>query len=328
MNTTLYSLIAAATACGLASTVAQTAYTNPVGYSTKTLKPGIFNLVGATLQNPTAAAGVLDAVAAAPNSVTDNEVNFTTTLTGGATYVLEFADGTVQEITAWSGSVLTTPDNLSGVVTPSSTTYTLRKASTVSDLFGATNSVGLTASVDGDFTANTDLLLIFNGSSFDTVYYFDDGFGTTGWFDTDGNPAEDKVIAYPDGFFVQRVAGADVDLVVTGEVKAAATGGLLASGYNYLNGVVPAGLTLDSSGLASYVLASADGDFTTVDNLLIQNTDGSYTTNYYFDDGFGTAGWYDTDGNPTDTSALDGGFLLFNVGTSKPYTITSPVIGN
>jgi hypothetical protein len=319
-----YSLILAAASCGLAFGAA-TAYTTPVGYTTTTLKPGIFNLVGTTVHNPTVAAGVLDAVSA--SSVTDNNIDFTTLpLASGATYILELGDGTVQEITSWAGGVLTTPDNLTGVVTPSTTTYSLRKASTVAEIFGATNAAGLTASVEGDFSTNTDLLLIYNGTSFDTVYYFDDGVGTTGWFDTVGNPAEDKVVAFPDGFFVQRVAGSDIDLVVSGEVKVTPTGGLLAPGYNYLNGVAPAGLTLGSSGLSAYVLASADGDFTLVDNLLTQNTDGSYTTNYYFDDGVGTLGWFDTVGNPTDAEPLDGGFLLFNVGGSKPYVITAPAI--
>lgn len=318
-----YSLLAAFAACGLA--YGQTAYTTPVGYTTKTLKPSIFNLVGTTVQNPTVTAGVLDAASA--SSVTDNDNNFSTLpLVVGASYLLELADGTVQVVTAWAGNVLTTPDDISGLVTPGVTTYALRKAATVSDIFGATNSMGLTASVDGDFSTNTDLILIYNGSAFVTVYYFDDGLGTFGWFDTDGNPAEDAVIAHPDGFFVQRVAGSDIDLVVSGEVKTTATGGVLAAGFNYLNGVVPAGLTLGSSGLSAYVSASADGDFTLVDNLLIQNVDGSYTTNYYFDDGSGTTGWFDTDGNPADASALDGGFLLNNVGATKPYVITAPVI--
>lgn len=322
MKTLSFSLLAAALATGLAS--AQTAYTTPVGYTTKTLKPNIFNLVGLTLHNPTVAAGVIDAVTS--SSVTVNEVNFTTTLTEGSTYVLELADGTVQEITSWSGSVLTTPDDISGLVTPATTTYKIRKASTVSDVFGATNSAGLTPSVDGDFSVNTDLVLIFNGSAFDTVFYINDGQGTEGWFDTNGNPAANNVIAYPDGFFVQRVTGSDIDLTVTGEVKTSGTNGALANGFNYLSGVVPAGLTLASSGLSSSVTASPDGDFTVVDNILTQNTDGSYTTHFYIDDGAGTSGWFDTIGNPTGTSPLDGGFLLLNVGGTKPYSINSPVI--
>jgi hypothetical protein len=325
MKPYLFSIIAAAAACGLAQ-AQTTAYTTPVGYTTKTLKPNIFNLVGVTLHNPTVAAGVLDAETSAPNTVTDNEVDFTATLTGGSTYILELADGTVQEITSWAGSVLTTPDDISGFVTPGTTKYKLRKASTVSDIFGATNSAALTPSVDGDFTVNTDLVLIFNGASFDTIYYINDGGGTEGWFDDAGNPAESKVVAYPESLFVQRVAGSDIDLVVTGEVKTDGTNGVLAAGFNYLNGVAPAGMTLASSGLSSSVLASPDGDYTVVDNVLIQNTDGSYTTHFYIDDGGGTTGWFDDGGNSTDTAPLDGGFLLLNVGGTKPYSIAAPEI--
>jgi hypothetical protein len=325
MKSKLFLSIFAAATCGLAYS-AETAYTTPVGYVTKTLKPNIFSLVGVTLHNPTVAAGILDAVTSGPNTVTDNQVDFTATLSVGSTYILELGDGTVQEITSWSGNVLTTPDDISGLVTPATTKYKLRKASTVSDVFGATNSAGLTPSVDGDFTVNTDLVLIFNGASFDTVYYINDGGGTEGWFDDGGNPAENKVVAYPESLFVQRVAGSDIDLVVSGEVKVDGTNGILTNGFNYLSSVAPAGMTLASSGLSSSVLASPDGDFTVVDNVLIQNPDGSYATHYYIDDGGGTTGWFDDGGNSTDTTPLDGGFLLLNVGGTKPYSIAAPTI--
>lgn len=324
MKPYLYTLLAAAAASGLAQ--AQTAYTTPVGYVTKTLKPNNFTLVGVTLHNPTTVAGVLDGVTSAPNTVTDNQVDFSASLTSGSTYILELANGTVQEITSWSGSVLTTPDDISALVT-TSTSYTLRKASTISDLFGATNSAGLKPSVDGDFTANTDLILIFNGVAFDTVYYINDGAGTEGWFDDAGNPAASKVVAYPESLFVQRGAGSDIDLVITGEVKTNSTNGVLVGGFNYLSSVAPAGMTLASSGLSSSVLASPDGDYTVVDNVLTQNSDGSYTTHYFINDGGGTTGWFDDGGNPTDTAPLDGGFLLFNVGGIKPYSIAAPTIG-
>lgn len=302
---------------------AKAASTTPVGYVTKTLAPNQFTLVGLTLNNPTAAAGQIDAESA--TSVTDNGVNFTDILTPGATYVLELGNGTVQEITSWSGSVINTPSDISSSVTPGSTTYKIRKAATVSDVFGSANSVGLTPDSDGDFTTGNDLLLIFNGVAFDTVYYYNDGT-TTGWFDDLGNPAEDKVIAYPDGFFVQRVAGSSVNLVVAGEVKTSATSGVLAAGgYSYLGAVAPAGQTLASSGLSAFLTPSTDGDFTTVDNVLIQLPGGTYASHYYFNDGT-TTGWFDDSGNSTDNEPLDGGFLLLNRGGAKSYTLAAPAI--
>jgi hypothetical protein len=318
MKLNTYAFLAAALACGMAN--AQTAYTTPVGYTTQELAPNQFNLIGVTLHQPSIAAGVLDAESS--NSVTDNGVNFTTLLAAGATYVLELPNGVIQEVTSWSGSVLTTADNITGSVVPGSTTYILRRADTISSIFGATNSAGLTASADGDLTT-CDVVQIYNGTGFDTVYYFNDGAGTEGWFDDANNPAADKAIVYADGIFVKRVAGSSINLVIDGEVKKVGTSGVLAAGFNYLGGVSPVGLTLDNSGLATSMTPSADGDLTTCDTVLLPNG-GAYTTCYYFDDGAGTTGWFDDANNPAGTLSITPGFLILNVGGSSSYSLGVP----
>lgn len=318
MKLNTYAFLAAALACGMAN--AQTAYTTPVGYTTQELAPNQFNLIGVTLHQPSIAAGVLDAESS--NSVTDNEVNFTTLLAAGGTYVLELPNGVIQEVISWSGSVLTTADNITGSVVPGSTTYILRRADTISSIFGATNSAGLTASADGDLTT-CDVVQIYNGTGFDTVYYFNDGAGTEGWFDDANNPAADKAIVYADGIFVKRVAGSSINLVIDGEVKKVGTSGVLAAGFNYLGGVSPVGLTLDNSGLATSMTPSADGDLTTCDTVLLPNG-GAYTTCYYFDDGAGTTGWFDDANNPAGALSITPGFLILNVGGSSSYSLGVP----
>lgn len=318
MKLNTYAFLAAALACGMAN--AQTAYTTPVGYTTQTLAPNQFNLIGVTLHQPSVAAGVLDAESS--NSVTDTQVNFTTLLAAGGTYVLELPNGVIQEVTSWSGSVLTTTDDITGSVTPGVTTYNLRRADTIGSIFGATNSAGLTASADGDLTT-CDIVQIFNGSGFDTIYYFNDGAGTEGWFDDANNPAVDKPIIYADGIFVKRVAGSNISLVVDGEVKKVATAGVLGAGFNYLGGVSPVGSTLGNSGLSAYLTASADGDLTTCDTVLLPSG-GTYTTCYYFDDGAGTTGWFDDANNPAEAFEITPGFLILNVGGSAPYSLAVP----
>lgn len=309
----------------LAVGAATAATTTPVGYVTKTLAPNQFNLVGLTLQSPTVSSGVLDAESA--TSVTDTGVDFVTLLgaSGSKTYVLELSDGTIQEITAWTAAgVLTTPQDITAKVTPGTTTYKLRKAATVADIFGATNSAGLKASPDGD-PASADKILILNASnSFDTVFYFNDGAGTQGWLDAESNLAADKVVAYPDGLFVQRGTGTALTLTVTGEVKTTPTGGVLTPGYNYLNAVAPTQLTLETSGLKSFLTPSADGDPASGDNVLIQTATGAYTTAFYFNDGAGTEGWLDSESNLAKDYVLDGGFLIFNRGATKPFTVAVP----
>lgn len=315
-----YALILAAAASGVAFGAA-TAYTTPVGYTTQALPANQFTLVGLTVHNPTVSAGVLSAVSA--TSVTDSNVNFTTTLTSGATYILELADGTVQEISSWSGSVLTTPDNITSHVTAGTTTYKLRKAATVADVFGVANSVGLSPDTDGSMTGTDTVLILNAGGAFDTVYYFNDGAGTTGWFDSLGNPAENKVIAYPDGFYVKRAAGSTLNLVVSGEIKTAKTAGRLVAGFNYVNGVAPAGLTLGTSGLEAFLTPDVDGSQTGTDFVLIPNG-AVYTTAYYFNDGAGTTGWFDSLGNPAEPFALDGGFLIKSATGPKAFSLNTP----
>jgi len=316
-------IIAAAALIGSAS--AQTATTVPVGYVTKPLAPNKYTLVSVTMQNPAVASGVIDAESAAPNAVTDTEVNFTTLLTAGATYILELPDGQVQEITSWSGSVLTTPDDITAFITPSTTTYKLRKASTVTDIFGANNKFGLLSDGDED-PYNNDLIYIPNAeNSFDTVYYFDNE-ETTGWFDVAGDPADDRVIAYGDGIFVQRQnQGASIDFVISGELKTKPTNGTLFSGYNFLGAVSPVGLTLANSGLEdSLTIATNEAEAAdTADYVEQQLEDGTYRTAYYFNDGE-TVGWFDLDGETADDLVLDTGYLINNRGVPKQVSLAVP----
>lgn len=312
-----FALLAAIFASGTAGA----ATTTPVGYVTKALAPNQFTLVGLTVHGPTLASGILDAESA--TSVTDNQVNFGTLLTAGTVYVLELSDGTIQEIRNWTGSVLTTPEDISGFVTPGTTTYKIRKAATVSDVFGASNTFGLSPDTDGS-GAGADIILIPNASNaFDSIVYFNDG-SSTGWFNLQGGEADNQLLPYADGFFVQRVpGGSPINLVVSGEVKTAKTGGVLISGYNYLNAVAPVGLTLGDSGLEDFLAVDETGDPATADAVLIQKPDGTYRTITFFDDGT-SSGWYDDQSNLADDAALDGGFLIFNRTGLKPFTIAVP----
>jgi hypothetical protein len=246
---------------------------------------------------------------------------------------LELPNGVTQEVSAWSGSVLTTPEDVTGSVVPGTTTYKLRKASTVSDVFGATNSVGLKSDGDED-PFNNDLILVPNSSNtFDTIYYFDntglvDPIDVVkGWFTTGGDPADNFILNYADGFFVQRQpgAGAPLTLTVTGEVKTVPTNNVLLSGFNYVGAVAPVGLTLANSGLQNFLtIATNETEAGTIaDFVLQQQPDGTYRTAYYFNDGE-TVGWFDTGGDPADTLVLDTGFLIQNKGSNKSYTLSVP----
>jgi hypothetical protein len=328
-----YSLLAAAMACGI-SQGAATAYTTPVGYTTTSLPASRFTLVGLTVQQPTIAAGVFTAKSG--TLLTAAPFNFTTLLTAGRTYVLELPNGTIQEVTSWSGSTLTTPDNISSQITlspdPSATTFKLRPAATISTVFGANNSVGLTPDVDGE-RVGTDYIQILNpAGAFLSYYYFNDGSNdplVVGWYGVESGVREDnRAIVYADGLYVQRAAGVTKSLVVSGEVKTKPTAGVLSAGFSYLSGVAPAGLTLANSSLSSQITPDTAGELTSNDFVLIQQPSGAYFQYYYFNDGSNdplVVGWYGVEsGVREDTKPLDGGFLIFNRGGSKPYNISVP----
>ena len=169
------------------------------------------------------------------------------------------------------------------------------------------------------------------------IYYFDaNGNGTRdeadfdGWYTAGGDVADNQVIPYADGFLVQRVAGDPKTLVVTGEVKKEPTKSVLGSGFNFLSSVAPAGLTLLESGLHQSISTSADGDSTTVDNVVL-DVAGIQTNAYFFDlnqngviDEADGDAWYTAGGDPANSFTLEGGFYIINVGSAKPYKISVP----
>ena len=116
-----------------------------------------------------------------------------------------------------------------------------------------------------------------------------------------------------------RLAGAAINVVLTGEVKTKPTAGLLANGFNYLCAVAPAGLTLATSGLQNFITPTPDGNAATSDSVQLPVADG-YRVCMYIDG----VGWYDEGGLPVDTEVLDAGFLIQNREGSRPYTVSVP----
>ena len=317
-STIIYSLLAAAAACGMAFGQT-TAYSAPVGYVSQALPANSFSFVGLTAHQPAAYSGIV--TSASSSSVTASGIDFATLLTEGQTYVLELADGTIQEVNSWTAQgVLTTPDNISSKITPNVTKFKLRKAATISDIFGANNAAGL-KSTDGDIDSADVIYLVGSGGAVTPVYYYNDG-SEQAWYTAEGEPAGDLPLVYGDGFYIGRKAGDPLNLVVSGEVKTVPTSGVVAPGWNFLSGVAPAGLTLGNSGLKNF-LSSTDGDYLTVDNIYIPNPDGSFTIAYYYDDG-SEAEWYTADGEPAADLQLNGGFLIFSRSSTKNYTLNVP----
>jgi hypothetical protein len=282
-----------------------TAKTTPVGYVTEVLTAGQDNFMGLTMHSPTIAAGVLTAEAV--DKVTTSGVNFTTLLAANATYILELPDGTIQEVTSWTATELLTPQDVTAVVVPNTTTYKLRKAKSIKDVFGVTNTAGLKPSVDGG-TTDADLILVPNGlGGFDTYFYYNDGVDQL-WANTDLEDKGDTALIYTDGMIVRRRAGSVINLVVDGEVKKDPTKLVVIPGDNIVGSVYPVGVTLANTTFSTQVIPSTDGSTGNADNILLPDGAG-FLTFIYYNDGV-DALWANTDLENKDLQPLTSGYIF------------------
>lgn len=261
------SILAALAASGL-SHGAETVYTNPAGYTTQRLETG-FNLVGLTLQSPPVASGDFETVAS--NTLTDADMVFSPV--AGRTYVLEISSGAalgyIQEVpaTSISGNSITTLQDLSVLGLRANDTYKLRLAPTLEELFGTNTSIlkkGATAVV-------ADIVWIPDGAGGYNRYFLSI---LNVWRNAAGGAAPNVPVVYTDGFFVERKDVA-VDFVFSGEVKTTPTVTVIATGFNLVGTIFPAGTTLQNLGLENNLKKGATA--IAADLVWVPNGLGEYT---------------------------------------------------
>lgn len=283
--------ILAAAALTSVSRAQTTVYTNPVGYTTQTLKQGI-NALGLTLQTPALATGAFETVT--PTTLTDNNVTYTPV--AGRTYVLEITGGSLTgsifeipaaNISGSTISVITTPaTNLVTLGLTTSATYKLRVAPTLEEIFTTVpfaNGGVLKAALSA---GSADIIWIPIGSGAYAKYYLKSS--TRAFHDASTNAASPNVpIVYADGFFVQKKDSALASLTITGELKTVGTNSVLTQGFNLISAVAPVGLNLFNAGLEDDLTAALSAG--SADEVWIQQSDLSYIK-YFRRSGAG-AGW-------------------------------------
>lgn len=324
-----YSLLLAAASCGLAHGAA-TAYTTPVGYETVTLAPNQYNLIGVRLFNPSVAAGVFDS--STSTTLVDNEASFS--LTPTKSYIIEFSTGATITLLGSNFST-TTVSGLTGITAAYQTSYIVRESSTVSSVFGATNQAGLASSANADPT-EADIILIPNGANYTRVFYstFTGDPLYTGWLDADSfAKVPNEVIEPSEGLFVQTaISASPINLVVSGEIKKTPTAYQATNPYSLMGSVYPAGATLTTSGLSSYVQPSVNADPTEADNILLPNGSGGYVRAFFstFTGDPLYTGWLDSDSfAKIPNQSLTPGFFIQKIGpnisglNSAPSTYSS-----
>ena len=217
MKTTLYSILAAA-ACGMA--FGQTAYTNPVGYTSQTLAPSSSNIIGINVLKPTLVSGLVTVVSGA--NITASAINFTTALPTGKSCVLEItsgtAAGTVQDFITWSGSTITLPAAVTGLAIGDK--ISVRAANTLQELFPAGTLVvsgNLNASAaDKIWIPQYDISGMFTGTYI--RYFMKGGLSNPGWHTTPNGSTIGETLALSvdinltPGTYIQRVGASDVEI--------------------------------------------------------------------------------------------------------------------
>ena len=309
----------------VASASAQSvAYSKPAGFVTHTLKAQQLNLIGLTLHEPVVYSGSFDEVEGL--MLRDSNADYDANLIGGSSYVLEIVDnptdpslnGVIQVITDWTTQEITTTEDLTADGLAAGAKYNLRAPKTISDVFGSSNSAGLTA---GANIASADVIWLHNGLGFDKFYYSEGGGfggGEAGWKDHGGSDAGDYPIIYTDAVIIQNKALVDKKLVVSGVVKTkAVTLALMEGKFNFISATFPVGSTLGNSGLKVDLVAGPDK--VSSDVVWIPNDEGGYDQYYY-----STEGWKDAQDQPASETLLTSGIIVERIGDNANAKLTPP----
>ncbi|HZR18483.1 MAG TPA: fibronectin type III domain-containing protein [Verrucomicrobiae bacterium] len=271
---------------------------------------------------PLAYAGIVSHLGAA--TLTDSNAAWTVNQFNGTngSFYAAFTNGWTVDITNTDASTHTLDlgSDVRAVAAPGAP-YTIRKHFTIATLFGPTNQVGLAAGQNPS-AADNILLTIPESQQTMTIFYFNDGAGTQGWFRADYSSAADQVIYPEQGLVVRRGSTGDLLLTLAGPIKNGPTVAPINTGYNLL-GTLQAvtNLTLPqlnlytgdpNTGVAGGLNPSA------ADNLLLVQPDSTVATYFYYQDSAGNQGWLDAAYNSAQSVSVPAG-SAFYLRRKTPY---------
>ena len=300
------------------------AFSKPAGFVTHTLRAGQLNLIGLTLHEPVVLSGFLNSVDG--TQLTDSDVDYDAVLTSGRSYILEIIsnevdpslNGVIQIVSNWTGNTLTTPDNLGIDGLASGAKYHLRAPKTLADLFGVSNSAGLTSGVN---MASADVVWLHNGSSFDKFYYSPGGGfggGAAGWKGIDGGDASAQPIIYTDAIIIQSRSSEDKALTISGVVKTELISlALLGGKFNFVSSTFPVGSTLANSGLETQLTSAPE--IGQSDVVWMPDGEGNYQKYYFSPDG-----WKSEAGEDAAVTPLTSGIIIERLGVDANAKLTPP----
>jgi uncharacterized protein (TIGR02597 family) len=321
MKTTLYSLIAAAAACGLAGAQATTAYTTPVGYITVAVPAASDTTISPSLERPSL-------VAAAAASISGNNIGASgltaDALTAGAGSYLLVTSGPLvgkrYSVTSNAATVITvdggaTTLQAQGFVTGN--TYRVVPFWTLNTLFPNGAGVGSTSDALNPtsfvFAASTGVGI--NKASAKAYIHCSGDVENdlpAGWYDNDavfdGALTEAQQRIDPSRMYsIRSASGSGSSAVISGQVPSS---GVeipvpVATVFNdvYLGAPYPVDVSLQDSGLQSAIQASTDAlnpiELIFVYDVLALGINKAAAKSYFYCSGDLEndlpAGWYDND---------------------------------
>lgn len=200
---------------------------------------------------------------------------------------------------------------------------------TLGDVFGATNTAGLTGATT---PATADLIQVPNGSGFDEYFYSTSGAQGTGWRQVGQGTADKASVPLKSlngGFAIYARSAKAV--VVVGQVKPGKTRVTLQSGNNFVANLCPVnaagdspsteGRTLGNSGLQTGLATGVSSK--QADLVLLWNGLG-YDQYYYSTGGLAGTGWRKIGSGSTsqDSKALpDGAYIIYRRGAAASIQI-------
>lgn len=296
------------------------AYTTPSGYMKHELENG-FNYLGLTVHQAIDASGTFGTPSGTtlPTSVSNLSVALGASDANSLVIIEVTAGdnlGVVIEASAWSGTNFTGVAGLAGLPNLDGDSFQVRKASSLADLFGATNTVGFTEGT----LQTADVIWVASGGGAFSKYYYNPGDPTAfpvpvteGWKDSVGNDAANTKINYLDGLFVQRRGGV-LEITVFGEVKTKPTNlAIEGDGFNFFSGIYPAATTLADSNLSTFI---THGDLATGDIIWMPDGVASWKKFYYADGDPSafpapvTAGWKTSVGADASSAEITSGMVI------------------
>lgn len=287
-------LAIAGLALGSAAAVAQSVTTDPVGFTTLTIKGNAVNLVGLNMVKPVTYQGVVSGVSGA--TVTDANANFDTALTAGKKYFVEIISGDYAglnaEILSWSGSSITIAGDVGGIAAAlDGAGHRIRESWTLAGVFGAENQAGL----GGGTAATADFVYVSGPEGLNTYYYKTSGPGGTGWRQFGGSLSDSQAevaLYFTDALIVERRQPGDLAVKLVGAVKTGRTIVPVLAGINVISNVYPVtDITLENSGLyGEEGFRLTGGTAATADLVFVPGAE-AFLSYYYKTSGPGGIGW-------------------------------------